>query len=117
MRSKLEYEDLTPEERDYLTDGCGNKFLNVPDFDFGECCRRHDFGYWQGHSKEDRLRIDKEWYADMIKASRKYGFVRRYMLKIAAMVYYRAVRAASWRFFNFSDRYLTREDLRLEMEE
>lgn len=113
--SRLEWEDLTPAQQAFISNGCGNSFMNVPDFEFEDICRKHDFGYWLGHTKEDRSRVDWEWCVEMLRVSNKFSWWKRSYLKATAWVYYKAVRAASWRWFNFSDRYKTIKDLEEEM--
>jgi len=111
----IEYEDLNKEQIDYLTDGCGNHFLNVPDLEFGNACRWHDFAYWRGRTKEDRAVADRRWYKLMLKGISKQSWMTRIILRAAALIYYRAVRAGSGRFFYYGPEYKTMLDLETEM--
>jgi len=111
----IQYEDLNEEQVAYLTNGCGNKFVRVPDLDFGNACRWHDFAYWRGRTKEDRYYADRHWYELMLKAISKQGWMTRIILRAAALIYYRAVRVGSGRFFYYGASYKTTMDLEIEM--
>jgi hypothetical protein len=116
---KFSYEDLTPEEKDFLTDGCGNHFLDVPDFLWTESCRRHDFEYWSGHTKKDRSNADWDWFLNMLRdvdradpATLNHSPL---VYKGVALLYLVAVRLFSGKYFEYGDRYKTRADLEVEM--
>jgi phospholipase A2-like protein len=115
--SRLKYEDLDRDAQLYLTDGCGNHVLDVPDFMWEEACRRHDFGYRQGHTKADRARVDGDWYDDMCHAVDEVDLGdlnhSKWVYKLVATVYFLSVRLASWRYFEFGDRYNTLEEMML----
>lgn len=115
--SRIEYEDLSPEQINHLTDGCGNSFMNVPDLAFGQACRVHDFGYWRGGTFQDRADVDLGWYLAMTVAADNYSLWARNVLKWAAWIYYKAVRIASWYWWPYSKVYKTMDDLTLEMME
>ena len=73
---------------EWKTNGCSF----VPDFDFEECCNRHDICYCIGGDAAARLSCDQElrdWIADD-------GFIRG----ILAGIYYAGVRAFGGAFFN-----------------
>jgi hypothetical protein len=60
-----EYLHLKPEARSRICNGCGPKswkFDLVPDTIYGlsiaECCNIHDFMYWAGKTKRDRMFAD-----------------------------------------------------------
>jgi len=115
----MRYEDLTQEEKDFLTDDCGNHLLDVPDFMWTESCRRHDFAYWYGHTKKDRKKADLRWYHDMLEAVDEADLELlnhgKWVYKMAATIYYVVVRLFSDKFFEYGDRYKTQEDLDKEM--
>ena len=118
--NKLTYKELTLEEKEFLTDGCGNYILDVPDFMWTEACRKHDFGYWSGYTKRDRSEVDWEWFWSMIsdvdKADRKTINHSPLVYKAVALIYLIFVRIFSSKYFEYGDKYKTREDLRAEME-
>jgi hypothetical protein len=86
-----------------------------------EACRKHDFGYWKGYTKADRKRIDLEWFWAMIEdvdnADRSLLSHGALVYKFVALIYLIFVRAFSGKYFEYGERYKTREDLRIEMEE
>jgi len=118
---KFSYEDLTEEEKEFLTDGCGNHFLDVPDFLWTESCRRHDFEYWSGYTKEDRSAADWDWFWNMIsdvdRADRERLARSPLVYKGLAFIYFIAVRLFSSKYFEYGDRYKTRADLEVEMKD
>ena len=118
--NRLTYEQLDRETQLFLTDGCGNHLLDVPDFMWTEACRKHDFGYRQGHTKEDRTRVDRDWYKEMLFDIDEVDLdtlrYSKWVYKIVATIYFLFVRALSWRFFEFGDRYNTLEEMILARE-
>ena len=54
----------------------------APDFDFGDCCDRHDARYWSGGSAAQRLHADQVFRACVADAGHP----------LAAGLYYYAVR-------------------------
>lgn len=117
----LRFQDLTQEQQDFVSDDCGNHFLDVPDFMWTDACREHDFGYWLGCTENDRRRVDEAWYHQMLQAvddtdSELFKY-NKWVYKLLATLYFFAVRMFSWRFFNYGNSYKTQQDLVLEMEE
>lgn len=102
-------------EKEFLTDDCGNHFLDVPDWVFTEACRRHDFGYWLGNTKQDRARVDWRFYLDMLDSIGEQPWYRRWYLTAVARTYYYAVRLFSGKFFYYGPFKRTRNDLIREM--
>ena len=114
--TELKFEDLTTEQRDYLVDDCGKPgFLNVPDFVFEIACERHDFDYWIGFTKTDRLSADLRMYNAMKEAIKHESWYRRWWLYVVANTYYYAVRVGSSPFFHYGTRMRSLEDLEVEM--
>jgi len=119
--NKLTYKELTLEEKEFLTDGCGNYILDVPDFMWTEACRKHDFGYWSGYTKADRSNTDSEWLSEMIddvnKADPHTLNHGGWVYKFVAIIYFVFVRMFSGKYFEYGDRYKTRADLEAEMKD
>ncbi len=45
----------------FVYDGCTFFFDTLMGSDFNEACFKHDIAYWYGGSKEERVRVDKEF--------------------------------------------------------
>ncbi len=78
--------------------GCGSKggFFNPPEFVFhGDCCT-HDMLYDLGGTEADRKRADDAFYAAM-----KQSAGRDPAWRLAAWVYYRAVRQFGKTHFSY----------------
>jgi hypothetical protein len=118
---KFAYEDLTSKEKAHLTDGCGNHFLDVPDFLWIEACNRHDFEYWSGFTSRHRSEADWDWFWNMLGEVDKADRVRLnhapLVYKGVALLYLVAVRLFSGKYFEYGDRHKTREDLEVEMKD
>ena len=75
----LKFENLTFEQREFLTDDCGKPgLLDVPDFVFEIACERHDFDYWVGGNSSDRYDADRRMYESMKEAIAAEPWYRRY---------------------------------------
>jgi len=113
----LKYEDLTQEQIDFISNGCGAKGLpiDVPDFVYEDACHKHDVNYWIGGGKADRKIADVTFYYDMVNAANKEVWYQRWVYKTLAWAYYRAVRWFAAKWFYFSDKKRTMQDLILEM--
>lgn len=99
----VRYEDLTPEQKAKICNGCGGKggWFNPPEFCFHASCNHHDFNYWLGGDEEDRKKADKQFYAAMLEDCERYKGLRKYYYRSMAWVYYRAVRMCGSQFFNY----------------
>jgi hypothetical protein len=76
MSDPLSYDELTPEERAWICNGCGPRGgPNVPDFIFNKSCCRHDFDYWLGFAESDRTRADSRFLTNMLEdvTNHRYG--------------------------------------------
>ena len=102
--AKLRYRDLTLEQIKTICNGCGGKggFIDPPEFLFHASCNQHDFYYWRGGTEKDRLEADKAFYRymqlDAIRPKSKYMILK---YKLIAYIYYKAVRLAGKKFFNY----------------
>ncbi len=70
------YEDLTPEEKKEICNGCGGKggWIKPPHRVFFEAsCNHHDYGYWKGCTEEDRKKCDKKFYGATVKDCSGYN--------------------------------------------
>lgn len=113
--SMLHYSELTPTQKQEITNGCGAKgsWIKVPNFLFKASCNQHDFYYWRGATEKYREKADKEFY-DMMKidiASRNYWFVKRMWYKTWAKTYYEAVRLGGAKAFYYAKEQRTEADL------
>ena len=114
MLTRIRYKDLTQEQKDFICSGCGPKglFIKPPDFMFLASCNHHDFNYWLGCNRWQRLKADLQFYKEMLLDA--YG--SRYH-KFWAMCYYRAVRIGGMFCFHWGKRQRTLEDLEKLMKE
>ena len=116
--TELRFEDLTPEQKDFLVDDCGKPgVLDVPDFVFELACERHDFDYYVGHTKQDRYESDRRMYDMMREAISAEPWYRRAWLYPVAWTYYAAVRVFSSKYFYYGPEKRTLEDLERDMAE
>ncbi len=116
----LRYRNLTDEEKNAITNGCGAKggFISVPNFIFRASCRHHDFNYWLGNTEDDRRKADRQFYEAMKRdAAMVRSFWKRLYYRAWAWIYYKAVTHFGVRYFNYADQQKTWEDLYEEMDE
>lgn len=113
MSQPLRYRDLSADERAAICNGCGAKggWVPVPDFCFRASCDHHDFNYWLGCNRKDRLKADRQFYAAMRADAAALPWYRQPLAYTGATVYYLAVRACGWRAFHFADHERGREEL------
>lgn len=71
--------------KEFSTDGC----TSSPDFDFRDCCIRHDFDYWGG--RVTRKTADKRLKECIIENGHPY----------LARIYYAGVRLFGWRYYKY----------------
>lgn len=93
--------------------GCGGKgsFLNPPDWIFTASCYHHDFNYWLGHTEEDRKKADWQFYQAMVYDANQHPWYKKYLYRVIAWTYYKAVRMFAMPYFNYADSERTEEDL------
>ena len=130
----LKYKDLTPTQKKFVANGCGGKggWIQPPNFIFLASCNHHDFKFWLGYLLEHFYKANKDFYIWMkkdianISFSTKEKWYQRYVenVKISALKshyhiwafsYYQAVNIRGKKYFSFSDRPKTLEDLQMEM--
>jgi len=114
----LEFSDLTQEQIDFIANGCGAKgsWIKVPDFIFGNSCKRHDFAYWRGGNEDDRRNADEELYADMeLRVQMLNSMYKRLFYRAIVYIYKRAVWIRGSKNFQYRDKMKTMADLKAEM--
>jgi len=114
MPKELVFEDLTKEELEFISNGCGGPFP-VPAFVFEGDCDRHDFDYYVGCTEEDRLEADLRYFRLMRDSANKAKWWKRPWYHAMAIKYFLFVRHAGYPFFYRADRKKTYEDVREEM--
>ena len=116
----LKYKDLTDEQKKYICNGCGGKggIVNPPEFLFHGSCNHHDFKFWIGHTWKHFWKANKSFYKwtrkDIADANIKW--YKRAYYHTWAFTYFTFVNTFGAKFFNFSDKPKTIEDLNKEME-
>ena len=112
-----EWNDLTPREIGALTEGCGVPDFDPPDLWFHDECRRHDFLYWRGGTREDRREADRIFYNDMrFKAQQASTSLGRWWRGIWAWIYFKAVDWFGGFNSDFNGTMKTWEDVYKEVE-
>lgn len=113
--TRLSWEDFSPAEMELLKKncGCGGKGskIPVPEFMFHASCVYHDISYAAGKGESDRLRADRGFFRAMRKDVLRLPIWRRPLAFTAAFLYFSAVRIFGKKFFHFSDRYSTKEEI------
>lgn len=88
----VRYEDLTAKQRKKICNGCGTKWLDVPDLYFKEDCDRHDVDYWKGGNERDRDYADRKFMSRMVQTIKRRPWYERPYLFVYAIIYYLALR-------------------------
>lgn len=109
------FEDLTKEQLDYVSNGCGTWFINIPDLEFGPACDRHDFAYWKGCTESHRAEADWNFYLNIKEIVKNIPWYRRWWYKSLSWVYYKAVRLFGSSTFYYGPKQKTLDDLEEEM--
>ncbi|MFA5669912.1 MAG: hypothetical protein WCX83_00205 [Candidatus Cloacimonas sp.] len=109
----LRYSELTDNQKSIICNGCGGKgvFIKPPDFIFKASCNQHDFYYWLGKDENDRKKADKEFYRFMRIDISEVELIKKPYYHTWALAYYLSVRAFGRKFFNYSDKYKTVEEI------
>lgn len=134
MIPKLRYSDLTPEQKEFITNGCGGKggLIKPPNFIFKASCHHHDFKFWLGCTLEHFKKANIDFYVMMkedvadILFSTKDRWYARYVenIKISALKshyhiwaysYYQFVNVGGKKYFYFANEQKTLKDLIDEM--
>lgn len=100
--AKFKLEDLEDCDRSYIVNGCGGKggWVPVPNFQFKASCDRHDFGYWVGGDKKQRLYCDARFFGAMVTDAALLPPWKRPAHLLLSYVYFRAVRCFGGKFFH-----------------
>jgi hypothetical protein len=102
-KTKLRWKDLSETERAAVSNGCGGKggWINPPELRFHASCRRHDFAYWRGGNRRDRLKADygflRATLRDATSGMKRFVLARVFL----AVLYFSAVRCVGWRYFYY----------------
>lgn len=89
------FEDLTPEERAMICNGCGPKggWIKPPHAIFFKAsCDHHDYGYWKGCTEADREICDRKFYEAMIADCAPLPWYQYIRYRPWVYAYYHAVR-------------------------
>jgi hypothetical protein len=113
----IRFRDLTPEQKDFICNGCGGKggWIQPPNFFFKADCNHHDFNYWLGCTEADRKTADKQFHAAMREDVKSQPWYKRPLFYVIAWTYYRAVRFSGKKFFYYGPSMRTKEDLLEQM--
>ena len=98
------YEDLTPEEKRNICNGCGGKgsFIKPPHKAFFEAsCNHHDYGYYKGGTEADRKRCDDKFYEAMKRDCSTLPWYQYIRYRPWCWIYYLAVRQFGKKYFNY----------------
>jgi hypothetical protein len=113
---------LTPDEKAYVTNGCGPRFGSmgelVPDFCglYTEACNLHDWLYWSGGPSAIRKLADIQLRHDMERINNCLPWYKRLALSWAPRVYYWWTRSKLGKLAYYRAPYRrTRQDLKKEM--
>lgn len=119
---RLKWSQLTPVlfqlMRDHdILNGCGSRWFRAitPQFMFEASCWKHDFYYWVGGSESDRKRADDLFLVYMLKDANRAPFYLRWWHRGWARLYHFAVRVFAKRYFHYSEKYRTMDDLEAEL--
>jgi hypothetical protein len=100
----LHYRDLTQEQKDKISNGCGSArtALLIPNFIFEADCAHHDFLYWRGNTIFHKIKADTLFYYYMLKdVWRVKHYDLRLFYFITATLYYIIVSVLGIFFFNW----------------
>ena len=101
-------------KKDFCPNGCGPKSKKlyvriasffVPNLIFKACCNQHDINYFVGGCKEvsnkTRYLADKEFLKHMLSECDKVNIFLKHSYKVAAYIYFKAVRRGGEDSFNW----------------
>lgn len=101
MASSALSENPSKVDYPFTTDGCSSPIRwlckQLSNFDFVVACYEHDWEYWQGGTKRERLRSDNKFQRRIVAVSNL-----RFKHQVAAF-YRRCIRLFGW--LPFSDRW------------
>ena len=101
------FEDLTPEEKKEICNGCGGKggWIKPPHAAFFEAsCNHHDYGYWKGNTKFHRKICDKAFFEAMKRDCGRLRWWNYIRYRTWCSAYYKSVRMFGAKYFYFADK-------------
>jgi len=110
----LFYDQLTPAQKEAITNGCGGKggFCRPPHwFGLEGDCDLHDFLYTVGCTEQHRLEADRILHDLIQHRASGAPLWKRWYYRTQAWVYYRAVRAFGGKFFRYGDHQMTYDEM------
>ena len=112
----MKYSELTQYQKELIgLNGCGGKggWIKPPKRIFFEAsCNRHDCGYSQGGCEEDRINCDIVFLKAMLRdCARLPDGARKKKYIVWSHLYFIAVRAYGWKYFNYCHQRLTIQSL------
>jgi len=113
MKARLR--DLTTEQIELLSNGCGGKasIIPVPEFCFHASCDKHDVLYTIGGTQKDKEKADGTFYRYMLlDVANEDNRLKRIYYRMWAYVYRRMVGKHGKKFFSYGEPK-TLEDLEL----
>ena len=116
---RVRFNDLTPQERAIICNGCGPKafYIPLPTFLFRTCCDHHDFNYWLGCKEVQRKKADLQFLREMIHDANTADTVNaRKRRRAYAVIYYFAVRVGGIFCFHYGRKQRTRMDLQAQVD-
>jgi len=113
MQRRLDYRDFTNKDMNAMALGCGGKggWFDPPEFCFHASCKKHDISYAAGRREADRLRADKGFHKAMKKDASDQHWSMRWAAYSLAWIYYKSVRKFGKKYFNYSDKYATKQEI------
>ncbi len=113
----MKYKDLTPEQKKFVSNGCGGKggIVKPPNFIFLASCNHHDFKFWRGHTKKDFNKANRDFYDKMLLDIESQSWYKKPHYHLWAFTYFQSVNVFGKKFFNFADKPKTLADLQMEM--
>lgn len=90
----LQYEELTPEQKEYflknIWNGVGSREFPIDPHDliFGPASVLHDFEYWRGGNESYRIAADKTFLKNCLSLVKKQPKYKQPFYYVAAYVYY-----------------------------
>jgi len=100
----VKYEDLTPKQKATIINGCGGKggWVRPPHgVFFKTSCSHHDYGYFKGHTEENRAAADRMLYRLMREDCSTLSFFKKLRYRPWCLAYYLGVRVMGWRYFYY----------------
>ncbi|MBF0203673.1 MAG: hypothetical protein HQK67_04990 [Desulfamplus sp.] len=101
----LRFEDLSQRQISCISNVCGEKNEWIKPqhaIFFKYSCNVHDISYAQGGCEEDRKIADAEFLRSMLNDCQKIsGILNRKRYRAWAYLYFAAIRALGWKYFNY----------------